>query len=221
MEKITNNQKALKWNLIPGLVDYKECLKLMELTLDEVISLKSPDTILLVEHKPVITVGTGVLSSENQPININNTPVIKTGRGGKFTFHGEGQRVIYPIVNLNTDFWNRDIRKFITFLNIVTINTLNQFSIKAFTHDEHIGIWTQFNNKPAKIAAIGIRVRKWVTFHGIAINLSTNLSNYNNFIPCGITDLGVTSAQQLGINISFEEFDEAFKFFWIKEYQKL
>ena len=196
----------VEWITLPGLVDYQEGIKIMEGQLDRVINSMQPDTIFLLEHKEVYTAGTS--HNVEELLKPDSFPVIYTGRGGKFTYHGPGQRIIYPIINLNNTDKVKDLKLYITQLEKWIILTLAELDVNAFTIQGKVGIWVKNSrNIESKIGAIGIRVRKWVTYHGIAVNISPNLDNYSGIIPCGINDFPITSLEDMGINISITEFD--------------
>ena len=196
----------VEWITLPGLVDYQEGIKIMEDQLDRVINSMQPDTIFLLEHKEVYTAGTS--HNVEELLKPDLFPVIYTGRGGKFTYHGPGQRIIYPIINLNNTDKVKDLKLYITQLEKWIILTLAELDVNAFTIQGKVGIWVKNSrNIESKIGAIGIRVRKWVTYHGIAVNISPNLDNYSGIIPCGINDFPITSLEDMGINISITEFD--------------
>jgi lipoyl(octanoyl) transferase len=201
----SNNHTMTNFTIIPGLTPYSQAIEIMEHHVNSVIQNLSQETVILLEHEDVYTAGTGYKDDELK--NTNDIPVIYTGRGGKFTYHGPGQRVIYPIINLNRR--TKDIKKYVKDLEDLIITTLAEFGVSAFLKDGMIGIWVSHTGLHKKIGAIGIRARKWVTYHGIAVNISTDLSKFEGIIPCGITDYGVTSMKELGMNISIEEFDEA------------
>jgi lipoyl(octanoyl) transferase len=196
----------VKWITLPGLVDYQEGIKIIEDQLDRVINSMQSDTIFLLEHKEVYTAGTS--HNVEELLKPDLFPVIYTGRGGKFTYHGPGQRIIYPIINLNNTDKVKDLKLYITQLEKWIILTLAELGVHAFTIQGKVGIWVKNSrNIESKIGAIGIRVRKWVTYHGIAVNISPNLDNYSGIIPCGINDFPITSLEDMGINISMTEFD--------------
>lgn len=200
----------VKWITLPGLVDYQDGIKIMEDQLDRVINSMQPDTIFLLEHKEVYTAGTS--HNVEELLKPDLFPVIYTGRGGKFTYHGPGQRIIYPIINLNNTDKVKDLKLYITQLEKWIILTLAELGVHAFTIQGKVGIWVKNSrNIESKIGAIGIRVRKWVTYHGIAVNISPNLDNYSGIIPCGINDFPITSLEDMGINISMTEFDIVLK----------
>lgn len=211
------------WEILKEPVKYEDALVLMEERLNQVIDDKQGDTIYLLEHQPVYTAGTG--SKDDELIDKTSLPVVHVGRGGKYTYHGPGQRVIYPIIDLRKPPRERDLKLYVRFLEQWIISTLRRFDIECYTIPGRVGIWTDIDspndqsqlssintkNIPAKIGAIGIRVRKWVTYHGIAVNISNDLDMYKGIIPCGISDYPVTSMYELGKKISFDDFDLALK----------
>ena len=204
-----------KWITLPGLIEYKDAIALMEKKLHDVIEATSEESVFLLEHDHVYTAGTSYKDVEL--IDNKKIPVVYTGRGGKFTYHGPGQRVIYPIINLSLQGRSKDIKLYVRNLENWIIATLNHFGIKCYTKANLVGIWTNDNDsQPAKIAAIGIRVRKWVTYHGIAVNINNDLDMYSGIIPCGIKEFPVTSMNALGIKINLNQFDQALK----EEYKK-
>jgi lipoyl(octanoyl) transferase len=197
----------IRFITIPNLSDYCVTLKLMEDYVNKVINANEPEIIYLVEHSEVYTAGTNYNSEEL--LDYGGIPVIYTGRGGKFTFHGPGQRVIYPILNLALPNRHKDLKLYIKMLEEWIINSLNYFGIKAYIIKDKVGIWVKISKDEfAKIAAVGVRVRKWVTYHGVAVNISMDLSKFSGIIPCGIENSLVTSLNQLGVYIEMSEFDK-------------
>jgi lipoyl(octanoyl) transferase len=176
----------------------------MEQALAKVLA-GGPEQVIFCEHEPVITLGSS--GKPEDASQITDIPVISTGRGGKATYHGPGQRVVYPIVKL--DHWNRDVRAYVKWLQNWLITSLSELGVKAHTTDD-IGVWVG----EEKIAAIGIRVRKGVAYHGVALNVSNDLAIYQRFIPCGMTDKGVTSLQKLGLEITLQDIDIVMKKQW-------
>ena len=204
----------LEWEKIEGLSDYQNIIDYMENHVNMIASNQAEEKVILTEHNHVITSGT---SHSQEELKFNTEiPIVKTGRGGKFTYHGPGQRVVYPIFDLKKQIWDKDLKKYLNFLHLWIISTLEELGIEAHTRDDYIGVWTKIKNKDYKIAAIGIRARKWIVFHGFAINIFPDLKMFDSFVPCGISDLGVTSVKELGVDISFEKFDEILK----KQYYK-
>jgi len=148
--------------------------------------------IWILEHKELYTAGTS--SSENDILD-KSIKIIKTNRGGKITYHGPGQLICYFVIDLKKD--KKDIRKFITVLEKTIINTLKFYGIETFADKENIGIWYNDNSKIKKIAAIGVRVSKWIAYHGFSININNNLEKYDAIIPCGIKDKGITNLKKI------------------------
>ncbi len=203
----SDRDDAVQFITLPGLSNYRNTLNLMEEHVSGVINNSLAETVYLVEHSEVYTAGTSY--RQNELLNPDNIPVIYTGRGGKFTFHGEGQRIIYPILNLAAPNRTKDLKLYIKMLEEWLINSLLCLGIKAYIISDKVGIWVKDkNNDFAKIAAIGVRVKKWVTYHGIAINISTDLDKFTGIIPCGLTDSLVTSLTQIGVNIKMNQFDK-------------
>lgn len=189
------------WLEFKDLVDYQDALTLMEKKVERVIQDPKEECVFLLEHKDVYTAGTSSIKEEL--INNNNIPVIFTGRGGKLTYHGKGQLIIYPILSLANR--EKDIKHYVHNLEQWIILTFAELGVEAYTMKNLVGIWVDTLSGPAKIAAIGIRVRKWVTYHGIAVNIATNLDMYKGIIPCGIKEFSVTSLLKIGIKIQNHE----------------
>ena len=173
-------------------VKYNVAIKLLEERLLDININKKGDLIWLLEHEEIYTAGTSYKENEilNKDINL-----IKTNRGGKITYHGPGQLICYFVIDLKQR--QKDIRKFITIIEKTIIESLSEFNIKSFGDPKNIGIWVNDKNEIKKVAAIGVRVSKWIAYHGFAININTNLAKYQNIIPCGISDKGVTSLKNI------------------------
>ncbi|MFK8040023.1 MAG: lipoyl(octanoyl) transferase LipB [Rickettsiaceae bacterium] len=198
-----------RWITLEHYVEYAQMLLTMEGMVERVINDDAEEVIYLLEHQDVYTAGSGYTVSDLLSDDIN---IVHTGRGGKVTYHGPGQRIIYPILNLLKPNRKKDLKLYINMLQYWIIQTLSHFSIKAYTRNDHIGIWTiDSDNNESKIASIGIRVRKWVTYHGIAVNIDNDLSKFNHIIPCGIRNVKNISLKQLGVNVAFAEFDLVLK----------
>jgi len=168
------------------LIEYKKAIDLLEKRLIDVNKNKLSELIWILEHPNTYTAGTGF---DEKDILDKSIKVVKTNRGGKITYHGPGQTVCYFVINLNKR--NKDIRKFTKIIEKTIIDTLNEYSINSFSDPKNIGIWVNHEKKIKKIAAIGIRISKWIAYHGFSINVINNLENYNKIIPCGIKDKGV------------------------------
>ena len=173
-------------------VKYEDALKFMENRLLDIDQKKSDDLIWILEHEDLYTAGTNY--KENEIID-KSIKIFTTNRGGKITYHGPGQLICYVVIDLKKR--KKDIRKFITLIEETIINTLSKFKIKTFGDPKNIGIWTNHNGKINKVAAIGVRVSKWIAYHGFAININNDLSKYKNIIPCGISDKGVINLKEI------------------------
>ena len=170
------------------LIDYNLALKFLEKRVEDVINGKKPELLWILEHKPIFTAGTR--SKENEILN-KTISVSKTSRGGKITYHGPGQKVVYFVLNLNK--MGKDIRKLIKHIENCIIKILKEYGIKSFNDKKNIGIWVNVNGNAKKVAAIGIRVKRWIAFHGFSINISNDLEVYKNIVPCGIYGKGITN----------------------------
>ena len=176
------------------LIDYDESMKILEKrVLDVSLGIKN-ELLWILEHNSVYTAGT---SSKNIDLLDKKIKVIKTNRGGKHTYHGPGQKVVYFVLNLNKR--KKDIRELVNNLERCIIETLKEYSIASYRDNKNIGIWVRDKRNSKKIAAIGIRVRKWIAYHGFSLNINNDLTKYNSIVPCGIKDKGVTSLKQMGI----------------------
>ena len=175
-------------------IDYIKSVNILEKRVIDVLQGKKDELLWILEHNPVYTAGT---SSKIADLLDKNLNVIKTNRGGKHTYHGSGQKVVYFVLNLNRR--ERDIRKLISKIENCIIDILSEYKIKSYPDKKNIGIWVGDKNNSMKIAAIGIRVKKWIAYHGFALNVSNDLSRYNGIVPCGIKNKGVTNLKKLGI----------------------
>jgi len=173
-------------------VNYIDAVKFLEKRLLEIHSNNARDLVWILEHNEVYTAGTSF--DENDIIN-PNIKVIKSNRGGKITYHGPGQIVCYFVVDLKKR--EKDIRKFITLIEKTIIESLSEFQINSFGDPKNIGIWLKHNEEIKKIAAIGVRVSKWIAYHGFSLNVNNNLEKYKNIIPCGIKDKGITNLKEI------------------------
>jgi lipoyl(octanoyl) transferase len=205
----------VEWIAMPGLTPYEKSLELMEKQVEDILKNNGKETIFLLEHPDIYTAGTS--HDPKELLNANDIPVIYTGRGGKFTYHGPGQRVIYPILDLRRPNRIRDIKLYVRNLEQWIINSLAGLGVDTYTIPGKIGIWTKHGGSHAKIAAIGIRVRKWITYHGIAVNICNNLDLYSGIIPCGIDNFPVTSLKKLDVKTTMDHFDFILK----REFKKI
>ncbi len=169
-------------------VKYSDAIELLEKRLNEVIDNKSNELVWLLEHPSIFTAGK---TYNNGEILDNNINLIKTSRGGKITWHGPGQLICYFVIDLNKR--KKDIRKFINIIEDTIIKTLKKYKINSFSDRKNIGIWVEKKKEIKKVAAIGIRVKKWVAYHGFSLNINNSLNNYKKIIPCGIKNKGITN----------------------------
>ena len=181
-------------------VDYGYAIKQLEQRLENVIQNRDKELIWFLEHNNVYTAGT---SSKNSDILDKSIKLIKTSRGGRVTHHCPGQLVCYFVIDLSKR--NKDIRKFITSLENSIIETFNEFEIHSASDRKNIGIWTNHNNENKKIAAIGIKVRKWVAYHGFSININNNLENFDKIVPCGLKNKKIINLKKIS-NVSYKDF---------------
>ena len=173
-------------------VFYKKAIQTLEERIVNIQEKRKPEFIWVLEHKDVYTAGTSFKYSEIIDKSIN---IIKTNRGGKITFHGKGQIIFYFVINLNKR--KKDIRWFIRVIEKTLISTLKIFKINSFEDKNNIGIWVKHNSSTKKIAAIGLKIKRWIAYHGFAINFSVDLKKYNKIIPCGIKDKGLINISEL------------------------
>ena len=172
-------------------VNYFDAINILESRLKDLYENNEQELIWTLEHNEVFTAGTSY--KENEIID-KSIKILETNRGGKITYHGPGQLICYFVLDLRK---KKDIRKFITIIEKTIIQTLKFYEIETFPDKDNIGIWNNYNNEVKKIAAIGIRVSKWIAYHGFAININNNLENYKKIIPCGISDRGVTNLKNI------------------------
>ncbi len=172
-------------------VNYFDAINILESRLKDLYKNNEQELIWTLEHNEVFTAGTSY--KENEIID-KSIKILETNRGGKITYHGPGQLICYFVLDLRK---KKDIRKFITIIEKTIIQTLKFYKIETFPDKDNIGIWHKYNNEVKKIAAIGIRVSKWIAYHGFAININNNLENYKKIVPCGISDKGVTNLKNI------------------------
>jgi lipoyl(octanoyl) transferase len=207
----------VEWVMSAGLTDYADAVTAMETHVDAIAAGLARERVWLVEHPPLYTAGTSAQASDMLEARF---PVHQTGRGGQYTYHGPGQRVAYVMLDLNRR--TKDVRRFVATLEAWIIATLATFNIHGETCENRVGVWVQRPDKPRglnddmaedKIAAIGIRMRKWVTYHGISLNVEPELAHFSAIVPCGISErhLGVTSLVDLGLPVDMADADAALK----------
>ena len=193
-------------------VNYEEAVIYMESRVDEIINNNSKELLWFLNHNHVFTQGTS--ASKEEILNSNVIDIIKSNRGGKTTYHGPGQRIVYFMLNLNNK--NKDIRKFITIIENSLISFLSNYNVEAQAFKDRVGIWVTKNNnisfdKEKKIGAIGLRIKKWITYHGLSFNINPDLKYYNYIYSCGLKEYQNTSMEELGIKLEQSEFDIKFK----------
>lgn len=206
----------VEWKITPGLTDYQEAVDFMEARADAIRAGQEDECIWLVEHPPLYTAGTS--ANVKDLTDPDRFPVFQSKRGGQYTYHGPGQRVIYVMLDVAKR--GKDVRGFVEKLEHWVIDTLAQFNVKGEIRCGRVGVWVERDDKPLtitgqkaedKVAAIGIRLRKWVSFHGISINVEPDLDHFTGIVPCGITEFGVTSLVDLGLPVTMDDLDVALK----------
>ena len=197
---------AVLWRRAPGLVPYSEAVATMERTVDGIARGNEPETVWLLEHPPLYTAGTS--AEDKDLLDPGRFPVFRTGRGGQYTYHGPGQRVAYVMLDLRRR--GGDLRAFVAGLEQWLIDTLALLGVVGERREDRVGVWVRRDGgREDKIAAIGIRLRRWVSYHGISLNVAPDLSHFGGIAPCGITEHGVTSLADLGIAATLDDTDRA------------
>jgi len=213
--KPSSDAAPVEWRISDALVPYADAVAFMDARVARIAAGAAPELIWLLEHPPLYTAGTSARATDLVDARF---PVHKSGRGGQFTYHGPGQRVIYAMLDLNRR--NPDLRAFVGALEAWIIAALSTFNVRGERRADRIGVWVARPERPRgkngeiaedKIAAIGIRVRRWVSFHGIALNVAPELTHFSGIVPCGISasHFGVTSLSDLGLPVSMSEVDVA------------
>ena len=197
---MSRNLTMVEWKISDGPVGYEDALAFMDERVAAIHEGRASECIWLLEHPPLYTAGT---SAKDGDLLEAQFPVFKTGRGGEYTYHGPGQRVVYLMLDLKRRGEAPDIKQYVCDLQRWIIKTLDVFGIKGECIDRRVGVWVANQ----KIAAIGVRVRHWITLHGISINVNPDLSHFNGIVPCGIKDAGVTSLADLGVKASMADLD--------------
>lgn len=204
----------VEWIRAEGLVPYEEALAFMEARVAAIAKGAAEEAIWLLEHPPLYTAGTS--AKPEDLVDPDRFPVYEAGRGGQYTYHGPGQRIVYVMLDLNRR--GRDVRCFVRHLEDWVIATLAEFNVKGEIRDGRVGVWVARPDRPRgpdgavaedKIAAIGVKLRRWVSFHGISINVEPDLTHFSGIVPCGIRDHGVTSLVDLGLPVTMEDLDLA------------
>jgi lipoyl(octanoyl) transferase len=206
------DEVPVEWRITAAPVGYEEAERAMEARAAAIADGQAPECVWLIEHPPLYTAGT---SARDDDLLDARFPVHRTGRGGQFTYHGPGQRVAYVMLDLNRR--GRDVRAFVAALEQWVIATLESFNVKGERREDRVGVWVRRPEKAAgaedKIAAIGIRMRRWVSFHGISLNVEPDLSHFGGIVPCGIAEAryGVTSLVDLGLPVTMADADLALR----------
>lgn len=200
-----NMNDQIEWRRDDAPVPYRKALDDMTTRNAAIAEGEAAELIWLLEHPPVYTAGTSAAEGELLDPRFD---VVNTGRGGRYTYHGPGQRIGYVLLDLSRR--SRDVRKFVHSLESWVIATLSDFGVESWSVPDRVGIWTRdTDGSEAKIGAIGVRVRRWVTMHGFSVNLAPDLSHFSGIVPCGIAEYGVTSLEKLGISVAPGEWDRA------------
>ena len=206
----------VEWQVLPGLSPYAETLAAMEARAAAIAEGRAPEAVWLLEHPPLYTAGTS--AKREDLTDPGRFPVFEAGRGGQYTYHGPGQRVAYVMLNLNER--GRDVRRFVCALEDWVIRTLAEFSVTGERRQGRVGVWVVRPDKAPnpdgsphedKIAAIGVKLRRWVSFHGISINVEPDLGHFGGVVPCGIREHGVTSLVDLGLPVTMADLDVALR----------
>ncbi|MFQ5534217.1 MAG: lipoyl(octanoyl) transferase LipB [Sphingomonadales bacterium] len=204
---------VIEWKVSTGRVPYETALQAMETRVEAIRREEAPELVWLLEHPALYTAGTSAKAEDL--IEPNRFPVFDAGRGGEYTYHGPGQRVAYVMLDLQRR--GRDLRRFVRDLEQWIIDTLAVFAVRGERRSGRVGVWVERGSRvddkivEDKIAAIGVRVRRWVTFHGIALNVEPDLSHYQGIVPCGIPEHGVTSLVDLGLPVTMMDVDAALR----------
>ena len=203
--------RPVEWAVSTGYVDYEPAVAAMEARVAAIAAGEAEEVVWLLEHPPLYTAG--VSAKDDDLLAPDRFPVHRTGRGGQFTYHGPGQRVAYVMLDLNKR--GKDVRAFVHGLEDWIIGALDQFGVEAGMREGRVGVWVERKgagwSREDKIAAIGVKVRKWVSFHGISLNVEPDLDHFGGIVPCGITEHGVTSLVDLGVLTTMDEADGALK----------
>ncbi len=207
---------SVEWRIEPGFTDYQHALAVMEARADAIRQGNAGELVWLVEHPPLYTAGTSAKAGDL--VDPDRFPVFSAGRGGEYTYHGPGQRVAYVMLDLKRR--REDVRAFVAALEDWIIGTLAAFNVRGERREDRVGVWVVRRDRPTmpdgtlaedKIAAIGIRLRRWVSFHGIAINVEPELAHFSGIVPCGVADRGVTSLVDLGLPVTMADLDLALR----------
>ena len=200
---------AMEWKISKTPVSYPDALSFMDARVEDIYKGEAEECVWLLEHPPLYTGGT---SAKADDLLDARFPVYPSGRGGEYTYHGPGQRVAYVMMDLRARQEKPDVRQYVWQLEEWIIRTLATFGVTGERRDGRVGIWVDHGDgREEKIAAIGVRIRRWVTLHGISINMNPDLSHFGGIVPCGISEHGVTSFEALGVQADYSELDAALK----------
>jgi lipoyl(octanoyl) transferase len=207
MQALVKSVRPVEWSIANERVGYPEAISFMERRVAEIAHGHAAELVWLLEHPPIYTAGTSAKSTD---LLDPRFPVFQTGRGGQYTYHGPGQRVAYVMLDLRQR--KMDVRGFVRDLEEWLIRTLGRFGIRGERREGRVGIWVvRGDGREEKIAAIGVRVRRWITYHGIALNVSPDLGHFDGIVPCGIRGFGVTSMAALSVNAAMAEIDSVLR----------
>jgi lipoyl(octanoyl) transferase len=212
-----DDEEPVQWAVSRGQIGYAQALAAMEARVAAIAAGEAPELVWLLEHPPLYTAG--VSAKPADLLAPDRLPVFATGRGGQYTYHGPGQRVAYVMLDLR--FRRRDVRAFVTALETWIIGALDVFNVKGLIRPDRVGVWVERTTptdagpglvlREDKIAAIGVKIRRWISFHGVSLNVEPDLSHFDGIVPCGIRDHGVTSLVDLGLLVGMDEADEALR----------
>lgn len=201
----------VRWRIASAPVAYADALAEMDALAEAIATGREPETVWLLEHPPLYTAGTS--AKPEDLVDTDRFPIFQTGRGGQFTYHGPGQRVAYVMLDLKRR--SPDVRRYVAALEEWLIRTLWAFHVRGERREDRVGVWVRHPTKAGegedKIAALGIRVRRWVTMHGISLNVEPDLSHFDGIVPCGVRDHGVTSLVELGLPVTMDDVDLALR----------
>jgi lipoyl(octanoyl) transferase len=201
----------IEWAVSPGLTDYETAVAAMEARAAAIAEGRAGELVWLLEHPPLYTAG--VSAKPGDLLDADRFPVFQTGRGGQLTYHGPGQRVAYVMLDLTRR--ARDVRAFVAALETWIVEALGAFNVQGQVRPGRVGVWVERKgpgwSREDKIAAIGVKLRKWVSFHGISLNVEPDLSHFSGIVPCGVTEHGVTSLVDLGLPVTMDEADTALR----------
>jgi lipoyl(octanoyl) transferase len=214
---MTESEKMTEWRITDGLTAYPEALETMRSRVEAIRAGTAPELVWMVEHPPLYTAGTSAKPADLQ--DPGRFPTFDAGRGGQWTYHGPGQRTGYVMLDLTHPHGMvqpRDVRSYVHGLEEWLIRTLDRFGVRGERRDGRVGIWVvdRMAGTESKIAALGVRVTRWVSWHGVALNVEPDLSHFGGIVPCGISEHGVTSLHALGVLATMDEVDAALKSAW-------